>query len=193
MKVALYTRVSTKEQELDNQIRELEAVAQKEGWEIVATFSDEISGYKGRDKRPGYDALCKAVEAGEIDMVAAWSVDRLGRSLENLVQFMSMLHDKEVNMYLHQQRINTSTPAGKALFQMMGVFAEFEREMIRERVKAGIARAKEEGTKFGAPVKWSDEQRQAVRTLKDKGKTAREICRITGMGLGTVGRILASA
>jgi DNA invertase Pin-like site-specific DNA recombinase len=118
-------------------------VAQRHGWNIVATFKDEgVSGAKGRDKRPEFDRLHKAITRREVDMVAAWSVDRLGRSLQDLVGFLAELQASRVDLFLHQQGLDTSTPAGKAMFQMIGVFAEFERAMIVERTKAGLARAK---------------------------------------------------
>ena len=108
-----------------------------------------ISGAKGRDQRPGLDAMMKAVNAKEFDMVASWSVDRLGRSLTDLLGILQGLHEKGVGLFLHQQGLDTSTTAGKAMFQMLGVFAEFERGIIRERVNAGLARARAKGTKFG--------------------------------------------
>ena len=142
-RVALYCRVSTDGQTVENQTRELEAVAKRHGWSIVETFTDQgVSGAKGRDSRPGFDALHKAIARKEVDMVLAWSVDRLGRSLQDLVTFLGELHGKGVDLYLHQQGIDTTTPAGKMMFQMMGVFAEFERAMIQERVHAGLARAR---------------------------------------------------
>src|SRR5215468_4325383 len=135
MRAALYLRVSTDGQTVENQRRELLAVAKRHGWEIGGEFIDHgISGAKGRDRRPGLDRLLKGVARREFDMVAAWSVDRLGRSLQHLVGLLGELHAKRVDLYLHQQGLDTSTPAGKALFQMMGVFAEFERAMTVERV-----------------------------------------------------------
>ena len=137
-RVALYLRVSSGEQTTANQQRELEAVVGRHGWQIVKVFEDAgISGRHGRDKRPGFDRLCRAAVRKEFDVVAAWSVDRLGRSLLDLLTFLGELHAKGVDLYLHQQGIDTTTPGGKAMFQMMGVFAEFERAIIVERVKAG--------------------------------------------------------
>ena len=101
-----------------------------------------ISGAKGREKRPGLDAMLKGVTRRDFDLGAAWSVDRLGRSLQDLVATLGELQAKGVGLYLHQQGIDTTTPAGKALFQMLGVFAEFERAMIREHVMAGLRRAR---------------------------------------------------
>jgi DNA invertase Pin-like site-specific DNA recombinase len=145
-RVAIYLRVSTSEQTTANQRRELEAVAARHEWNVVAVFEDAgISGTKGRDQRPGLDAMMKAVALREIDMVVAWSVDRLGRSLIDLLDLLRELHAKGVDLFLHRQGLDTSTPAGRAMFQMMGVFAEFERAMIRERVLAGLSRAREQG------------------------------------------------
>jgi DNA invertase Pin-like site-specific DNA recombinase len=149
-RVALYIRVSTSKQDTENQRRELEAIADRSGWKIVKVYEDAgISGAKGRDQRPGLDAMMKAVNAKEFDMVATWSVDRLGRSLTDLLGLLQGLHEKGVGLFLHQQGLDTSTTAGKAMFQMLGVFAEFERGIIRERVNAGLARARAKGTNSG--------------------------------------------
>jgi DNA invertase Pin-like site-specific DNA recombinase len=149
-RVAIYLRVSTSKQDTENQLRELSAVADRSGWEIWKVYEDAgISGAKGRDKRPGLDEMMKAVNAREFDMVAAWSVDRLGRSLTDLLGILQDLQEKGVDLFLHQQGLDTSTTAGKAMFQMLGVFAEFERGIIRERVNAGLARARAKGTKLG--------------------------------------------
>ena len=151
-RAALYLRVSTIDQTTANQERELRQVAERAGWEIVKVYKDHgISGSKGRDKRPQFDELGKAITRREIDLVMAWSVDRLGRSLQDLVAFLSEIHAAGVDLFLHQQGLDTTTPAGKALFQMMGVFAEFERSMIQERVRAGLRRAKDDGKKLGRP------------------------------------------
>src|SRR5436853_7863235 len=149
-RVGIYLRVSTDNQTTMNQRLELEAVATRSGWQVVKLFEDNgISGAKGRDKRPGLDAMLNAVNARELDMVASWSVDRLGRSLTDLLSILQSLHDKGVDLFLHQQGLDTSTTAGKAMFQMCGVFAEFERGIIRERINAGLVRAKANGTKLG--------------------------------------------
>jgi DNA invertase Pin-like site-specific DNA recombinase len=141
MRAAIYLRVSTDEQTTDNQERELRAAAERIGHEIVAVYRDAgISGSKGADQRPGFDAMHKDAARRRFDVVMAWSVDRLGRSLQDLCGFLSELHSLGIDLFLHQQGIDTTTPAGKAMFQMMGVFAEFERSMIVERVRAGVAR-----------------------------------------------------
>jgi DNA invertase Pin-like site-specific DNA recombinase len=139
-RVAMYARVSTDKQSTENQLRELREVADRMGWQVVAKFVDRgISGAKGRKDRPRLDALLKGVARKEFDLVADWSVDRLGRSLIDLVGLLQELHATGTDLYLHQQGLNTATPAGRATFGMLGVFAEFERAMIQERNRAGLA------------------------------------------------------
>lgn len=191
-RVASYLRVSTAEQTVENQQRELEAVAARHGWTVVATFSDAgISGTKGRDQRPGYDRLCRGIARRDFDQVAAWSVDRLGRSLQELVGFLAELHAKGVDLYLHQQGLDTSTPAGKAMFQMMGVFAEFERAMIVERVNAGLARARAQGKRLGRPTLPADKE-GAVRALLAAGTGIVKTAKLAGVGVSAVQRIKAA-
>ena len=138
-RAVLYLRVSTTDQTTANQERELREVAQRAGWQVVKVYKDHgISGAKGRDKRPAFDALCRDASARQFDVVMAWSVDRLGRSLQDLVAFLSDLHALKVDLFLKSQGIDTTTPGGKAMFQMMGVFAEFERSIIQERVAPGL-------------------------------------------------------
>jgi DNA invertase Pin-like site-specific DNA recombinase len=189
-RVAIYIRVSTSKQDTDNQRRELEAVAKRSDWQISKVFEDAgISGAKGRDQRPGLDAMMKAVNAREFDMVASWSVDRLGRSLADLLSILQGLHEKGVGLFLHQQGLDTTTTAGKAMFQMLGVFAEFERGIIRERVNAGLARAKANGTKLGRRrVKPSVEA--TIRELRAKGDGILKIARTLGVGTSVVQRVV---
>src|SRR5205807_7074581 len=146
----VYLRVSTIDQTTANQERELCEIAARMGCEVVKVYKDHgISGTRGRDKRPAFDKLCRDAARREFDMVMAWSVDRLGRSLQDLVGFLSELHALRIDLFLHQQGLDTTTPAGKAMLQMMGVFAEFERAVIQERVLAGLKRARAEGKKLG--------------------------------------------
>ena len=189
-RVGIYLRVSTNWQTTENQRRELEAVAARSGWEIVGIYEDTgISGAKGRDERPGFDRLLKDATARKINMIAAWSVDRLGRSLQHLVGFLTDLRALGCNLYLHQQALDTSTPSGRAMFQMCGVFTEFERGMIRERVNAGLARARERGVKLGRrPVKASVEAR--IRELRSEGMGILKIGRTLGVGTSVVQRVV---
>jgi len=189
-RVALYTRVSTDHQTTENQERELRAVAKRMGWEIVNVYRDEgISGAKGRDMRPAFDALCTDATRRRFDMVMAWSVDRLGRSLQDLVGFLSELHALGIDLMLHQQGLDTTTPSGKAMFQMMGVFAEFERAMIRERVNAGLNRARAEGKTLGRP-RIDPAIEKAIRGALKKGNAGiRKIATAFNVGTSTVQRI----
>lgn len=194
-RVAIYLRVSTAEQTTANQRRELQGVAKRHGWSVVQVFEDAgISGAKGRNERPALDALLKAVARREVDMVAAWSVDRLGRSLTDLLDLLRELHAKQVDLFLHQQGLDTSTPSGRAMFQMMGVFAEFERAMIRERVLAGLARAKEQGTSLGRRrLEDTDASKvAAIRVALAAKKGMRRIARELKVGVGTVLRLKAA-
>ncbi len=197
-KVAIYARVSTANgQTPENQIRELRAVAARHGWHVTAEYVDHgISGAKGRDQRPEFDNLCLAIARKEFELVMAWSVDRLGRSLQDLVSFLSELHAKDVDLYLDRQGIDTTTPAGKAMFQMMGVFAEFERAIIRERIMAGLSRAKEGGTKSGRPIgrpkTVTAEMEKAIRSARTEGNSLRKIAEQVGTSLRSVQRVLES-
>ena len=142
-RAAVYARVSTDGQTTRNQLRELETVAQRHHWQVAQRFVDQgISGAKGREQRPQFAALHQAIARRECDVVLVWSVDRLGRSLTDLVGLLNELHAKRIDLYLHRQGVNTTTAAGKMLFQMLGVFAEFERSLIQERVRAELARAR---------------------------------------------------
>ncbi|WP_207479608.1 recombinase family protein [Arenibaculum pallidiluteum] len=187
--VAIYLRVSTDGQNAENQRRELEAVATRSGWTVVEVYEDHgISGAKGREKRPAFDRLMRDAARRKFDMVAAWSVDRLGRSLQDLVSFLAELHGLGIDLFLHQQGIDTSTPAGKAMFQMLGVFAEFERAMIRERVNAGLARARAQGKRLGRPQIAADKE-AAVRASLAAGMGIQKIAKSLGVGVSVVQRV----
>ena len=193
-RAAIYLRVSTDGQTTENQRLELERVARQAGWEVAEVYEDAgVSGAKGRDKRPAFDRLCKDAARRQFDVVMAWSVDRLGRSLQDLVTFLGDLHGMRVDLFLHQQGIDTTTPAGKAMFQMLGVFAEFERSMIQERVKAGLARAKAQGKTLGRPKVVDGDLRHQVLTLKASGLSVRKIAAQVGVSVGSVQGALKTA
>jgi len=191
-RAALYLRVSTDNQTVENQRLELARVAKSAGWEIVEVYKDEgISGAKGRDQRPAFDRLLKDANRRRFDIIAAWSVDRLGRSLQHLVAFLDDIHHLGVDLYLHQQGLDTTTPAGKAMFQMLGVFSEFERAMIRERVNAGLARAKASGKVLGRPKTDSRQEAAILETLK-QGTGILKTAKQHGVGTSVVQRLKAS-
>lgn len=189
-RVAFYTRVSTDGQTVENQLLDLHAAAKRHGWHVVSVFNDEgVSGSKGLYQRPEGKKLQRAIARKEIDLVAAWSVDRLGRSVQDLIATLSELEAKGIDLYLHQQGIDTTTPGGKAMFQMLGVFAEFERAMIRERVNSGLARARAAGKRLGRP-QVSEEKKALILALKAQGKGIRKIAAELRTGVGTVSRVL---
>jgi len=176
-------------QNVENQRRELQEVADRAGWEVVAVYQDEgISGTTGRDRRPQIDAMLKAATRRKFDMIAAWSLDRLGRSLQDLVAFLSELRSSGTDLFLHKQALDTSTAAGKAMFGMVSVFAEFEADIIKERVKAGLARARAEGKRLGRrPV--SNAVVQRIQEQLATGAGILKTAKVLGCGVGTVHRI----
>lgn len=192
-RAAIYARVSTDGQTTENQLRELRLVAERNGWEILQEFIDQgISGAKGRNQRPQFNALCLAATRREFDVIMAWSVDRLGRSLQHLVEFLNEIHAKGVDLYLHQQGVDTGTPAGKALFQMCGVFAEFERSILRERVTAGIKRVRANGKPWGRrPIEQRDPALCAkIHALRQRGLGMATIGQQVGVSSRTVWQVL---
>ena len=190
-RAAIYLRVSTDTQTTDNQRHELQQVAARRGWGVVEVYEDRaISGTKGRDKRPGLDSLLKDASRRKFDVVMAWAIDRLGRSLIDLLSIIQNLEATGVDLYLDQQNIDTTTPSGKLLFHVTGAFAEFEHSMIRERVLAGLARAKAQGTKLGRP-KIDARVEARIKALRKQGRGIRSVAREVGVGVGTVQRIAA--
>jgi DNA invertase Pin-like site-specific DNA recombinase len=190
-RAAIYLRVSTTDQNTDNQEHELGELAERAGWTVVKVYKDHgISGAKGRDKRPAFDALLTDAGGRKFDMVMAWSVDRLGRSLQDLVGFLAELHALKIDLCLKQQGIDTTTPAGKALFGMMGVFAEFERSMIQERVRAGLERARRDGKRLGRPPLNPELRERIQEALMAPGRPGvRKIAEQFGVNASTVQQI----
>jgi DNA invertase Pin-like site-specific DNA recombinase len=188
-RVAFYLRVSTGEQTTENQRRELEAVARHRGWDVVAVYEDRgISGAKGRDKRPQFDRMLRDAVRGKFDILAAWAVDRLGRSLQDLVVSLGELRAGGVDLFLHQQALDTTTPSGRAMFQMLGVFAEFERAMIQERVKAGLVRARANGKQLGRPKVPADEK--GILSAITAGLSIRKAAKEFGVSPSKVQRVV---
>ena len=188
-RAGIYLRVSQDSQTTENQFRILQEVAERSGWTIVEVFEDAgISGAKGRDKRPAFDALLTAVHRREVQIVMAFAVDRLGRSLPDLVAFLSDIQTSNADLYLHQQNVDTSTPSGRMLFQMLAVFAEFERSLITSRINAGLARARANGIQFGRP-NLSLERRTKVQKALTSGLSIRAVAKTTGVSTASVQRI----
>ena len=190
-RAVIYSRVSTNEQTIDNQLKVLREVAERKGLEVVNEISDEgISGAKGRDARKGFDELIKGAVRKEFDVILVWDVSRLGRSLKHLVSFLDDIHSAKCDLYIHQSGLDTTTPSGKMMFQMIGVFSEFERSMIRERVIAGQQRAKAEGKHIGRKSNLTEGVINAVQQLRANSVPIKRIAKDMHIGVGTVYKIL---
>ena len=190
-KAVIYSRVSTNDQTIDNQLKVLRDIADKRGLEVVREISDEgISGAKGRDEREGFNELIKGSIQKEWDIILVWDVSRLGRSLQHLVSFLDDIHSAKCDLYIHQSGLDTSTASGKMMFQMIGVFSEFERSMIRERVIAGQQRAKAEGKHIGRKTNVNEGTLNAVKHLRENNVPIKRIAKNLKIGVGTVYKIL---
>jgi DNA invertase Pin-like site-specific DNA recombinase len=188
-RAALYLRVSTDKQTVENQRAALTAIAERRGWKIIATYTDAgISGAKGRKDRPGLDQMLRAAQRRLFDVVMAWAIDRLGRSLIDLLGTIQELEACGVDLFLEQQSIDTTTPSGKLMFQIVGAFAEFERSMIRQRIHAGLRRAVAEGKILGRPLNDPDAIAKARRALR-KGMGINRTAKLVGLSNGTVQRL----
>ena len=193
-RVAIYARVSTSSQTVENQFQELREVAHRNGWTIVAELSDSgISGAKGRDQRPAFDQLLKRATRREFDLIMVWAIDRLGRSIQHLVGFMNDILAMGVDLYVHQQSIDTTTPSGRMIFSIFSALGEYERELIRERIMAGQKRARAQGVKIGRPSKLNEAVRTSVKLLRDGGMGIKEISKRLEIGVGSVYGALRAA
>jgi DNA invertase Pin-like site-specific DNA recombinase len=193
-RVAIYCRVSTSSQSTENQRHELQRVAEARGWNVVQRYSDDgISGSKARSDRPGLDAMLKGAVRREFDVLAVWSIDRLGRSLKHLIEIVNDLKSVGIELYVHQEGMDTTTAAGMMTFSVFGALAEFERSMIRERVKAGLDRARRNGTRLGRPTNLNASVHAAIVALRKNGIPIRKIAADLRVGTGTVYRVLEAS
>src|SRR5262249_4579467 len=212
-RAALYVRVSSDSQTVENQLRELRRAVEYETWREVAVYTDQgISGVKGRDERPGLDQMLEAAKAREFDVVMVWSIDRLGRSVKGLIDTVQLIHKARVDLFLMRERIDTTTDTGELLFNIMGALARFERKTIRRRAEAGLERVKEElATKGAFTARKSGIVRkhlgrpkveeakllrpekakaaQAARDMLTAGSGILKVAKLTGLGTGTVHRL----
>src|SRR5215467_11780630 len=202
-RAAIYVRVSIDKQteSVENQRKSLQRVAERRGWTVVEIYTDEgNSGAKGRDKRPALDAMLNDASRRKFDVVMAWAIDRVGRSLIDLLSTIQHLEAAGVDLYLDQQNIDTTNPMGRLLFQITGAFAEFERSMIRQRVQAGLdgikARVAKDGkfvskktgivrSRLGRPGA-NPEQLAQARQLLAEGKGILNTAKLCGLGTSTV-------
>ena len=193
-KVCLYCRVSTTHQTSENQLRELRVVAERMGYEIVSEFIDNgISGAKSRKDRPALDEMMKLATQRKFEVVMCWSIDRLGRSLQHLVEILNELQAMKIDLFFMQQGMDTTTPSGRMIFSVFGAIGEFERNLIRERVIAGQQRAKASGTHIGRPTKMNDGMRSAIQAMHQNGMSIRHIAKSCKVGIGTVYSVIGDS
>jgi DNA invertase Pin-like site-specific DNA recombinase len=193
---ALYVRVSTDKQTIQNQIAALTAIAEARGWEVVQVYQDAgVSGAKGRKDRPGLDSMLRDASRRKFDVAMVWAIDRLGRSLIDLLDTIQTLEACGVDLYLDQQSLDTTTPAGKLMFQVCGAFGEFERSIIRQRVIAGMRQAKLNGPRpgkkaIGRPLN-DPAAIDVARAELARGTGILKVAKMVGLGTGTVQRLKA--
>ena len=193
-KVCLYCRVSTTSQSVDRQITELTDVAERNGWEIVDPYIDlGISGSTGRDKRPELDRMMKDALKKKFDVVMCWSIDRLGRSLQNCIEILNDLNAKNIDLYFDQQSLDSTTPTGKLMFSMVAAFAEFEKSIIRERVISGLENARKKGRVGGRPTNLSSSVQDKILIMKKEGKSIKQIKAECSVGTATLYKVLENA
>lgn len=186
-RVALYGRVSTTNQTAENQFLDLRAVASRNGWRITAELGDHgISGAKAREQRPAFDELIKRATRREFEVIMVWSIDRLGRSLQQLVGFMNEVQSIGVDLYIHQQAIDTTTPSGRMVFGIFSALGEYERDLIKERIISGQRRARAQGIRIGRPSKMNEAVRSSIKLLRADGVAIKDIARRFEIGVGTV-------
>jgi DNA invertase Pin-like site-specific DNA recombinase len=188
-RAAIYLRVSTDEQTTDNQRLALEAVAARRGWPVAKVYEDAgISGGEGRDKRPGFDALMRDAARGRFDVLMVWAIDRLGRSTATVATAMVELDAAGVALYADKEAVDATSPHGRAMLHMAATFAELERSMIRERVNAGLSRARAQGKVLGRPKVGADTE-AAIRAQLAAGVGMGKVARTLGVGVSTVQRV----
>jgi len=189
--IAIYARVSTDSQTCDNQLMELRAVAARCGHEIVGEYVDAgISGSKGRSERQALDQMMRDANQRKFEMIVCWSIDRLGRSLQHLVELLNDCQSMRIDLMFLQQGLDTSSHSGRMMFSVFGALAEYEKNLIRERVMAGQKRAKARGVRFGRPSTFNQSVATAVLELRERGMGIREISKNLRIGCGTVYRAL---
>lgn len=185
-RVAAYIRVSTDKQSTDSQLVAIKDAIQRSGDVLVQVYEDHaISGGKSRQDRPALDTMLKHAGAGKFEKVISWDITRLGRSLSDLIATLNELQKSNVDLQFLQNDLDTSTAGGRMLFSIFGAIGEFERSLIRERVKSGLEKAKKQGKKLGRPSLLNESTKAAVIELKQKGLGVRHICRLLKIGCGT--------
>lgn len=181
MRAAIYLRVSTDDQTTENQRSGLVDLVQRRGWTLVGTYVDHgISGATAGNKRPAFNRLLNDVKSGKVNGIVAWSIDRLGRSIVDLHNTLAIVHQSNANIILKDGELDTTTPNGELMFGIMALFANFERRIIKERVNAGIARARAQGKKLGRPAISGAKLEKVDTLITTTALPWDEIARMTG-------------
>ena len=193
-RVVIYARVSTLDQTVDNQLIELRDHCSKMGWEIVKEYVDEgLSGTLSREKRPSFNAMINDGFRKKFDTVVCWDISRIGRSMKELIMFLSDMKDRGIGICSVRQGFDTSTSMGEIMFQFVGILSSWEREMIRERTLAGLERAKSEGKTLGRKKVTDDTITAKIIELRKEKKSIRKIAAVVGVSVGTVSNVLKVA
>ena len=193
-KVAIYCRVSTLDQTINNQLLELRDHCSKMEWGVVKEYADEgLSGILSREKRPALNAMIKDGYRKKFDTVICWDISRIGRSMKELILFLSDMKDRGIGICSVRQGFDTSTSMGEIMFQFVGILSSWEREMIRERTLAGLERAKSEGKILGRRKVTNDTMTAQIIELRNDKKSIREIASEVGISIGTVSNVLKVA
>ena len=196
-KVALYLRISTPNEKFgqttENQLPELTSYCDRMGYEIVKIYEDQVSGAKSRERRPAYNELCKDAFLKKFDVVIAWDVSRWGRSLKEFITFLADMDDKDIGVVAVKNGLDTSSSSGRLMMKMISVFEEWNREILIERTKAGLARTQANGTKLGRPKITNPKMTAEILALRDEKKSIRAIAAEIGVSAGTVQRELRKA
>ena len=188
----IYCRVSTstKDQTTENQLRELQSYCDRMGYEVVKVYEDEVSGAKSREKRPAYNELCKDAFLKRFDVVIAWDVSRFGRSLKEFVSFLADMDDKGIGVVAVKNGLDTSSSTGKMMMKMIGCLEEWNREMLVERTKSGLARTRANGTKLGRKKITNPKMTAQIISLRNENKSIRAIATMVGVSTATIQREL---
>ena len=192
MKVGVYVRASTQQQTTENQLLELYEVCERNDWTIVDEYNETVSGTKGVNDRKELDRMLKDASRKKFQKVVVWSVDRVGRSMKHLVSVLSQLKDLDIDIYSYKQGIDTSTTMGSSFFHMVGIFAELENNMRRERHIVGIKRALKDGVKFGRKDVVDEDKEYQIWQLRTKGKSIRAIAKEVGISVGRTHKVCSS-
>ena len=193
-RVVIYARVSTLDQTVDNQLIELRDHCSKMGWEVIKEYKDEgLSGTLSREKRPSFNEMIKDGYRKKFELVVCWDISRIGRSMKELIMFLSDMKDRDIGICSVRQGFDTSTTMGEMMFQFVGILSSWEREMIRERTLAGLDRAKKEGKTLGRKTVIDDDKVSHIRKLRSIGRSLRDIASEVGVSKGTVSNVLKVA